>query len=361
MEPKPPRKRRLPEESGKAGRASARRVRQVDAVARRSLQETAAATGVSEGRTDASFFISLRRKRLRGWCNQSRDRSGAGPACPRWVEPTGDRTSTPKGRSACGTMRVANCSRPNWLTASAKVQSAMTPRPFRSRHPEKHLTGRAGWLRASVMGANDGIVSTASLVLGVAAAGASSGAVITAGIAGLVAGALSMAAGEYVSVASQRDAEEADLDLERRELVASPSEELTELSLIYEGRGLSPELARQVARELTDHDALEAHARDELGLDELSRADPFQAAWTSAVSFSVGAALPLIAISLPGEVVRIALTVVVALAALAGLGAVGARLGRAPIPRAAARVFVWGALAMALTYAIGYAVGTMGL
>lgn len=224
-----------------------------------------------------------------------------------------------------------------------------------------HRSSRAGWLRASVMGANDGIVSTASLVLGVAASGASGGVVITAGIAGLVAGALSMAAGEYVSVASQRDAEDADLALERRELASSPAEELAELSQIYQGRGLSPELADAVAVELTEHNALEAHARDELGMDELTRADPFQAAWASAASFSLGAALPLIAISIGGGTMRVVLTVVVALIALAVLGAVGARIGGAPVIKAAARVFAWGAIAMALTYAIGYAVGTSGL
>jgi len=211
------------------------------------------------------------------------------------------------------------------------------------------------------MGANDGIVSIASLVLGVAAAGASSSAVLTAGIAGLVAGALSMAAGEYVSVASQRDAEEADLERERRELERSPAEELDELALIYEGRGLSPELAHQVAVELSDGDALQTHARDELGFDDLRRANPLQAAWVSALSFSVGAALPLIAVSIGGDPLRVILTVAVVLAALAALGATGARLGGAPIVRAAARVLLWGALAMAATSAIGYLVGAAGL
>lgn len=229
--------------------------------------------------------------------------------------------------------------------------------PFRSRHPEKHLSGRAGWLRAAVLGANDGIVSTASLVLGVAAAGSSLSTILTAGIAGLVAGALSMAAGEYVSVASQRDAEEADLALERRELVRAPDAELDELAMIYESRGLSPELARRVAEELTEHDALGAHARDELGLDDVGRADPLQAAWTSAVAFAVGAALPLIAVGVSGETLRVAVTVGATLLALAGLGAVGARLGGAPRGRAAARVLIWGSLAMALTSAIGALVG----
>ncbi len=233
--------------------------------------------------------------------------------------------------------------------------------PFRSRHPELHLSGRTGWLRAAVMGANDGIVSTASLVLGVAAAGGSSGAVFTAGAAGLTAGALSMAAGEYVSVASQRDTEDADLERERQELSVEPDEELRELAQIYEARGLSPELAHQVALELTANDPLAAHARDELGLDEDGRADPFQAAWASALSFSIGAALPLTAVTIGGSTLRVVLTVVATLIALAGLGAIGARLGGAPIPRAALRVLVWGALAMALTAAIGYLVGAVAL
>ena len=233
----------------------------------------------------------------------------------------------------------------------------MGTNPFRSRHPEMHLSGRAGWLRAAVMGANDGIVSTASLVLGVAAAGASLSAILTAGVAGLVAGALSMAAGEYVSVASQRDAEEADLALERRELERAPREELDELARIYEGRGLDPHLAEAVAVALTDHDALAAHARDELGLDEAARANPLQAAWTSAVSFSAGAALPLIAVSVGGPSLRVGLTVAVTLVALLALGALGARLGGAPMGRAAARVLIWGALAMALTSLIGALVG----
>jgi VIT1/CCC1 family predicted Fe2+/Mn2+ transporter len=211
------------------------------------------------------------------------------------------------------------------------------------------------------MGANDGIVSTASLVLGVAAAGGSSGAVFTAGAAGLTAGALSMAAGEYVSVASQRDTEDADLERERQELSVEPDEELRELAQIYEARGLSPELAHQVALELTANDPLAAHARDELGLDEDGRADPFQAAWASALSFSIGAALPLTAVTIGGGTLRVVLTVVATLIALAGLGAIGARLGGAPIPRAALRVLVWGALAMALTAAIGYLVGAVAL
>jgi vacuolar iron transporter family protein len=209
-----------------------------------------------------------------------------------------------------------------------------------------------------VLGANDGILSTAGLVLGVAAAGASVSEIATAGLAGLVAGAVSMAAGEFVSVSSQRDAEMADLRLESRELRDDPEGELSELAAIYEGRGLSTTLAHQVAVELTAGDALAVHARDELGIDQNAMARPAQAAWSSAVSFAVGAAVPLLAITLAPEALRIALTVVVTLIALAGLGAVGARLGGAPMARAAVRVAAWGAAAMALTYAIGALVGT---
>ena len=213
-----------------------------------------------------------------------------------------------------------------------------------------------------VMGANDGIVSTAALVLGMAAAGPSRGTIVTAGVAGLVAGALSMAAGEYVSVASQRDAEEADLERERHELEAHPGEELDELAQIYEGRGLTPALARRVAVELSEHDRLASHARDEIGIDEARRARPFQAAATSSVAFAVGAAIPVVAVSVVrGEGVRIATTVAVSMLALAVLGLLGARLGGArPVP-AALRVLAWGAAAMALTFAIGALVGEVAL
>ncbi len=223
--------------------------------------------------------------------------------------------------------------------------------------PEKHFSHRGGWLRAAVLGANDGILSTAGLVLGVAAAGASTSAIATAGVAGLVAGGLSMAAGEYVSVSSQRDAELADLRLEMRELESDPEGELAELAAIYAGRGLSPALALQVAQELTAGDALAVHARDELGIDENALARPLQAAWSSAVAFSLGAAVPLLTITLTPEAARIGLTVAVTLLALAALGGIGARLGGAPMERAALRVAAWGAVAMALTSAIGALVG----
>ncbi len=224
--------------------------------------------------------------------------------------------------------------------------------------PEIHLSHRSNWLRAAVLGANDGIVSTASLVLGVAASGASSTAIITAGIAGLVAGALSMAAGEYVSVSSQRDAEQADIRLEERELRTDPEGEMRELAGFYEQRGLSPALAGEVAQALSHRGALEAHLRDELGLDEQRLARPLQAAWASALSFSAGAALPLLAVALTPAGARIAVTVAVTLLALGLLGDLGARLGGAPRAPATVRVVVWGAIAMAITAGIGALVGT---
>jgi VIT1/CCC1 family predicted Fe2+/Mn2+ transporter len=231
--------------------------------------------------------------------------------------------------------------------------------PWRSPHVEKHLSFRSNWLRAAVLGANDGILSTASLVLGVAASGASGSAIVTAGVAGLFAGAGSMAAGEYVSVSSQRDTENADLRLEERELAGDPEGELAELAGIYEARGLPSPLAAQVAEALTAHDALEAHARDELGLPEDRMARPLQAAGASALSFAVGAVLPLLAIGLFGSSTRVIACVVVTVMALAGLGALGARLGGAPERPAVVRVVFWGAVAMGATSAIGAVVGSV--
>jgi VIT1/CCC1 family predicted Fe2+/Mn2+ transporter len=225
------------------------------------------------------------------------------------------------------------------------------------RDGTRHRGDRSNWLRAAVLGANDGILSTASLVLGVAGAGGSNSAVVTAGIAGLVAGALSMAAGEYVSVSSQRDTEEADLRVERRELAADPEGELRELAEIYRNRGLSEQLALQVAEALTERNPLAAHSRDELGLDDHRRARPLQAAWSSASAFSAGAVLPLAGAVLAPTAIREAAIVVIALLALALLGATGARLGGAPALTASARVVLWGALAMAVTFGIGAAVG----
>src|SRR4051812_24993999 len=225
--------------------------------------------------------------------------------------------------------------------------------------PEVHLSSRSNWLRAAVLGANDGILSTSSLVLGVAASGASGAAIVTAGIAGLVAGALSMAAGEYVSVSSQRDAEQADIQLEQRELELDPSGELQELAEIYERRGLPPKLAGEVASTLSRSGALAAHLRDELGLDQQRLARPLQAAWASALAFSIGAALPLLAVALPPASARASVVVVVTLLALGLLGDLGAQLGGAPRRRASARVVVWGAIAMAVTAGIGALVGAV--
>lgn len=220
-------------------------------------------------------------------------------------------------------------------------------------HAERHLSHRAGWLRASVLGANDGIVSTASLVLGVAAADTTTSTVLTAGVAGLVAGSLSMAVGEYVSVSSQRDTEQADIAKERQELATVPERELAELASIYRHKGLSPELARQVAEELSRGDVLKVHLQEELGITEETMARPVQAAVVSALSFAAGATLPLVAIGLAGVSLRVAMTLVLALVALAALGGLAARLGGAPVGRAVARVVVGGAAAMALTMLVG--------
>src|SRR6188508_615504 len=216
-------------------------------------------------------------------------------------------------------------------------------------HRERHRVKRVGWLRAAVLGANDGIVSTASLLVGVAAADASHGALLTAGIAGAVAGAMSMAAGEYVSVSSQADSEQADLARERNELATDDAGERRELMGIYMGRGLSQELAQQVTDELMAHDALGAHARDELGITDLSVARPLQAASASAASFACGALLPLAVASFTTVSVALWAVPATALVFLAGLGAVAARAGGAAIGIAAARVTFWGALAMAAT------------
>jgi vacuolar iron transporter family protein len=223
---------------------------------------------------------------------------------------------------------------------------------------EAHLSYRSNWLRAAVLGANDGILSTSSLILGVAGSGASGNAVITAGAAGLVAGALSMAAGEYVSVSSQRDTENADVSLESLELEQNPDGELRELAAIYEQRGLAPSLALQVAEALTTRDALAAHVRDELGLEDDRRARPLQAAGSSALAFASGAILPLLAAVVISGSLRALVVVVVTLIALAALGLTGARLGGADQVRATARVTVWGAVAMAVTYGIGAVVGS---
>ena len=226
------------------------------------------------------------------------------------------------------------------------------------RHRELHRSERIGWLRAAVLGANDGIVSTASLILGVAATGATSAQVAIAGTAGLVAGAMSMAAGEYVSVRSQADTEEADLGRERIELATSDSSERAELAGIYVARGLDADLARQVADQLMAHDALGAHARDELGTSELQRARPVVAALASAGTFAVGAALPLLIVLLAPAQWLAAIVVITSLVCLAALGALAARAGGARAGVGALRVTFWGAFAMALTYAVGALFGT---
>ena len=224
-------------------------------------------------------------------------------------------------------------------------------------HPERHSTSRIGWLRAAVLGANDGIVSTASLILGVAAAGAQREAILTAGAAGLVAGAMSMAAGEYVSVSSQADAEGADLNRERAELATEPEAEHEELTRIYVRRGLDRGTAESAARQLMAKDALGSHAHDELGILEMTAARPIQAAVTSAATFTFGAALPLLIVFLVPMRLLVPIEAGASLIFLALLGAVGAMTGGAPVWRAAARVTFWGALAMALTAGIGHLVG----
>jgi vacuolar iron transporter family protein len=226
-------------------------------------------------------------------------------------------------------------------------------------HPENHLVSRIGWLRAAVLGANDGIVSTASLIVGVAAAAATQNDVLLAGIAGLVAGAMSMAAGEYVSVSSQSDTEQADLARERKELREDVESEREELAGIYVERGVDKVLARQVAEQLMAKDALMAHARDELGISEITTARPVQAALTSAATFSVGAAMPLFMVVVSPANALVPIVAAASLGFLALLGAIGAKAGGANILRATARVTFWGALAMALTAGIGKIFGTV--
>ena len=227
------------------------------------------------------------------------------------------------------------------------------------RHTERHRTDRIGWLRAAVLGANDGIVSTASLVVGVAAAHASPTSILVTGVAGLVAGAMSMAAGEYVSVHSQADTEQADLSRERAELEADPAAERRELSAIYVARGLEPALAKQVAEQLMQHDALGAHARDELGISEALSARPLQAALASAGSFAVGAALPLAVTALAPASGLIVWVAAASLCFLALLGILAARAGGANAASSAWRVTFWGALAMALTAGVGALFGAV--
>lgn len=220
-------------------------------------------------------------------------------------------------------------------------------------HREIHRSGRTGWLRAAVLGADDAIVSTASLMIGVAASSASKDVILVAGVAGLVAGSMSMAVGEYVSVSSQRDAERADIQREKGELTNQPQDELNELAMIYAKRGLAPELAMTVAKQLSAHDRLGTHMRDELGIDETTLARPLQAAWISAASFASFALLPIAALLVAPAASRIPAIAALSLVSLGGLGALGGHLGGAPLGRAALRVTIGGALAMAATAAIG--------
>ena len=222
---------------------------------------------------------------------------------------------------------------------------------------EMHRSGRVGWLRAAVLGSDDAIVSTASLMIGVAAASASKGAVLVAGVAGLVAGAMSMAVGEYVSVSSQRDAEQADVGREKRELTAEPQAELQELALIYVKRGLEKDLAMRVAEQLSAHDRLGAHMRDELGIDQAALARPLQAAWISAASFALFAGVPIAALLVAPTPLHIPVIAALCLLSLAALGAFGGYLGGAPLGRATLRVTLGGALAMAVTALIGRILG----
>ena len=230
---------------------------------------------------------------------------------------------------------------------------------MRKPHFERHYTERIGWLRAAVLGANDGIVSTASLVVGIAAANAGRAELVIAAVAGLVAGAMSMAAGEYVSVSSQSDTEHADVEREKRELAADEQSEREELANIYVGRGLDKELAARVAEQLMVHDALGAHVRDELGLSESQRARPIQAAIASAASFAAGALMPVVLVAVAPIHAIIAVVSVSSLVFLVLLGSIAAKTGGANVVRGAARVTVWGALAMAATAAIGHLFGAV--
>jgi VIT1/CCC1 family predicted Fe2+/Mn2+ transporter len=225
------------------------------------------------------------------------------------------------------------------------------------KHGEEHRSGRASWLRAAVLGSDDAIVSTASLMIGVAASAASQGTILVAGVAGLVAGSMSMAVGEFVSVSSQRDAERADIEMEKRELAGQPQAELNELAAIYVKRGLEKALALKVAEQLSAHDRLGAHMRDELGIDQTALSRPLQAAWISAVSFASFAMIPVAALLVAPVALRIPAIATFSLVSLAFLGAFGGHLGGAPLVRAALRVTLGGALAMAVTAAIGRLLG----
>lgn len=231
----------------------------------------------------------------------------------------------------------------------------------RSIHPERHYSSRNNWLRAGVLGANDGLISTASLLMGLVAGGTDGRTLVLSGIAALVAGAVSMSAGEYVSVSSQSDTERADLAKERQELERNPEAELRELTSIYESRGLDHALARQVAEALTRHDDLQAHARDEIGLSETIDTNPLQAAWASALAFICGAILPVLVVVLLPVYVMLPALAISTLGGLAGLGWLSARLGGAPVGRAVARLVGWGVIALLATYLVGDMAGSVFL
>lgn len=231
----------------------------------------------------------------------------------------------------------------------------------RSIHPERHYSSRNNWLRAGVLGANDGLISTASLLMGLVAGGTDGRTLVLSGIAALVAGAVSMSAGEYVSVSSQSDTERADLAKERQELDRNPEAELRELTSIYESRGLDHALARQVAEALTRHDDLQAHARDEIGLSETIDTNPLQAAWASALAFICGAILPVLVVALLPVYVMLPALAISTLGGLAGLGWLSARLGGAPVGRAVARLVGWGVIALLATYLVGDMAGSVFL
>ncbi len=243
---------------------------------------------------------------------------------------------------------------------AARPLDGLANPPHEGEAHQNGIGSRLNWLRAAVLGANDGVVSTAGLVVGVAGATSSADTLLTAGLAGLLAGSLSMAAGEYVSVSTQRDAERAALDQELQELRTTPEAELAELAGLYRAKGLDPELARAVAVQLTRHDALAAHAETELGIDPDGLANPWHAAFASFLAFTVGALLPLLAMVLPPASVRLAITVVSVLAALTGCGWISAVLGKAPVRPAVLRNVAGGALAMAITYGVGELLGASG-
>ena len=248
---------------------------------------------------------------------------------------------------------VHNPAERHLLVPSTRIRYRQRTLKSPSHHTERHNTHRIGWLRAAVLGANDGVLSTSSLVIGIAASNVTHGAILVSGVAGLVAGSMSMAAGEYVSVSSQSDTEKADTDVERRELAEDEVGERAELAAIYRRRGLGAALAKEVARQLMEKDALGAHVRDELGISPHLKARPLQAAFTSAITFALGAAVPVVAVALVPEKHLIPYVAGVSLVFLAALGSIAAKAGGAPIAAGALRVTFWGALAMAVTAAVG--------